>query len=178
MGSKKIKKVTVEQFIREYLIDHIGKIKKEYPYEAFLLISCGIEFLGKCLKRQQMNKQDALNFDWHKTGTSKDDFRNVFNGKFVLLKKYSTIVDDLYDSLRCGLCHAYQVKPGLRISNGTEEILSGNDKVISIQNYYNAFQEVCDDILKGGDYLDKKFFEIEEKGNEAISGATATIIEK
>ena len=93
------------------------------------------------------------------------------------MSKYDSIKDDLYDCLRCGLCHAYQVKPGIRISDDTEEKLSGNDKIVNINNYYNAFKTACEDILKNEKtYLRKFLFQVKETNNGAISGSTATII--
>ena len=54
-----------KEFIREYLIGKIGKLKDSEPYIAFLMMSIGIEFLGKCLNDKH---------DWDVSNMSESDF--------------------------------------------------------------------------------------------------------
>lgn len=42
------KEVSLNDFLKDTIIQ-FGEIKDKYPYYAFLLISDGIEFLGKCI---------------------------------------------------------------------------------------------------------------------------------
>ena len=86
--------VSVRKFIEDYLITQIGEIKPKYPYFAFLLMSVGIEFLGKCQN----------DYDWDDFSRIKPN-ENFDNGlKIYPLKKYVTT--GLYDKLRNGFAHA------------------------------------------------------------------------
>ena len=150
------KTITVGNFIRSYLIDHIGEIKKLYPYESFLLISCGIEFLGKCINRR----------DWHESGHSGADFNTAIRA-FPSLSKYEK--EDLYSKVRCGLCHAFQVKEGMLLSNLETE------DAVSVDEFYEAFKSACETLLENSDYcdlLEKDFFNIKEESGVSITGNT------
>lgn len=165
--------IKVKDFIEKYLIGHIGEIKDKYPYEAFLLISCGIEFLGKCLN----------NRNWQDTGQSKADFENAVEN-IPSLKRYTSVKKDLYKSLRCGLCHAFQPKKGFLISNSQSEQLDKNKGgiVINIKKFYDAFEKACYDLLEArvtaGKNLDDTFLYITEEEETSTTGSTRPMIEK
>lgn len=62
--------MTVREFISEYLKRHIKEIKGNgYPFEAFMLMSIGIEFLGKCVNisfdPQIRNYVPTLSFEFN-----------------------------------------------------------------------------------------------------------------
>ena len=49
-------KIPLETFIRKYLICEIYSILKEHPFLAMSLMSIGVEFLGKCLNYDTVDK--------------------------------------------------------------------------------------------------------------------------
>lgn len=160
--------ISLENFIQDVLIKQIGQIKKEYPYLAFLLISTGIEFLGKCIN--SANFQDP--------GHSSNDFKNAL-GCFDSLKKYNSI--DLYSTIRCGLCHSMQPKPGIKLSDSMPQSLDKQGSIINIDNYYSDFKSACNDLLTSPQsFLPKNrsltldFIKIDSDGSgNSASGATA-----
>ena len=120
--SKVIKK-SAKEFIKEYLIGKIGKLKDSEPYIAFLMMSIGIEFLGKCLNDKH---------DWDISNMSESDF-NLAIGSLKSLSKYQGW--GLYHKLRCGLAHTMMVKSGLWIKNkGTS-----TSTCVSCEEFYNDF---------------------------------------
>lgn len=132
------KDIDVKQFIKEYLIKRIGKLRKDFPFESFILISVGIEFLGKCLQKDFGRAKVTKG---NKHNTPKDDF-NLAIKDFCTLKKYMAI-PELYHNLRCGLAHRYML-------NG-ENIELGKDKndlvkrpyLIGCSDFYKDFKVAC-----------------------------------
>ena len=91
---------------------------------------------------------------------------------------------DLYKSLRCGLCHAFQPKKGFLISNSQSEQLDKNKGgiVINIKKFYDAFEKACYDLLEArvtaGKNLDDTFLYITEEEETSTTGSTRPMIEK
>ena len=127
------KVITARDFISEYLIDQIGKIKDTYPYFAFLLMAVGIEFLGKCLNEPKD--------DWK--GTKSPEV--YFNDGLRLLDIYEDIKDlDLYHILRCGMVHSLLTDNSLKLSDK-----SGGEPSISCKDFYESFRKACQKVLEG-----------------------------
>ncbi len=116
--------VTVREFIEEYLIRQIGEIKNDYPYLAFVLMSVGIEFLGKCQNT--------------KTNWQYNDSANDFKlGMSLFSNSYNWNAGDLYSKLRCGMAHALQTKQ-IDLSD------TGNcNNGISCDMFYDDFVSAC-----------------------------------
>lgn len=152
---------SAKEFIQEYLIDKIGKLKDTEPYIAFLMMSIGIEFLGKCLNKKK--KWDAEN-------RSKKDF-NLAIRSLESLKKYQSW--DLYNKLRCGLAHTMMVKSGLKIKDkGTS-----TSTCVSCEEFYNDFKTACEEVMNKPRLtknLDADYFVETEQGDASITGSTAT----
>lgn len=157
--SKVIKK-SGKEFIREYLIDKIEKLKDSDPYIAFLMMSIGIEFLGKCLNKKKK---------WDTEDRSKKDF-NLAISSLNSLNKYQGW--DLYHKLRCGLAHTMMVKSGLEIKDkGTS-----TSTCVSCEGFYNDFKAACEEVMNMSlpvKNLDADYLVIKEEGGASATGSTA-----
>lgn len=142
--------VSVREFIEEYLIGHIGKIKEGYPYFAFLLMAVGIEFLGKCLNEFE-------DWDDYKFTKPSDNFDEGL--KVPSLNKYQN--KNLYYELRCGLAHSFLTNNGLKLSD--------KDGVVNCEEFYKDFESACREVLAMKNLpkknLDSPFFTIANKVN-------------
>ena len=160
--SKVIKK-SGKEFIREYLIGKIGKLKDTEPYIAFLMMSIGIEFLGKCLNKKKK---------WDTEDRSKKDF-NLAIGRLKSLNKYQSW--DLYHKLRCGLAHTMMVKSGLEIKDKG----ASTSTCVSCEGFYNDFKEACEEVMNMSlpvKNLDGDYLVIKEEDGASATGSTATNI--
>ena len=131
--------MTVREFISEYLKRHIKEIKGNgYPFEAFMLMSIGIEFLGKC-----------VNISFDKTEQSKKDFESAIDN-LGDLNKYKNL-DGLYGVLRCGLVHCYMLNDSsIELREGNNDLCS-EQKVLGCDDFYGDFSKACDEILNSMD---------------------------
>ena len=171
LDEKTQKQMTRVDFIKHVLIGEIGEIGQKHPYLAFSLIAIGIEFLGKFIDTESKNNTES---------------RNSFNYAITFLKgfeKYRNLIDinkigknnkklleesrhnynhlpkkfDLYDELRCGMCHALLPKGNLLLSDGNEEF-SINDNTVTLhlgrlyEDFKNACYEVIEKIQYDGNY--------------------------
>lgn len=136
--------MTVKDFINKYFIEEIGSLVEERPFVSFVLMSIGIEFLGKCLNTN----------DWDdKNERSGKTFDNALQ-QFDSLKKYQAI-PDLYHNLRCGLAHRLMVK-GHVILTPDQNNLTGPDYTIGCKEFYNDFKQACLDAIANKNGLIKK----------------------
>ena len=153
--------ITVRDFIRSYLIGEIGEIKEKHPYFAMILISVGIEFLGRCLS----------GYNWDSTANAKF-FKEGLT--FDSLKRYDDDNNSLYHSLRCGLVHTFLTDDRYSLSKNTTD---GN--IISCSQIYDDFVKACNDLLnKNDDRLSETFITTKITDNDSVSGSTRTICNK
>lgn len=150
---------SVKEFIKEYLIDQIGEIKENYPYFAFLLMSVGIEFLGKCQSSD----------DWNEPGNSRRDFDNGLEIK--PLDEYKHF--DLYTNLRCGLAHALLTKGQLVLSD------KGEKSAINCDEFYKKFKKACEQVINSTKDENNKIYingniEIKKELNDIFITITPT----
>ncbi len=135
--------VTVKDFIEDYYIKELEQlIEDKYAFTAFLVISCGIEFLGKCLSP----------YDWFDRGYSTDDFNNALK-VFDSLNKYSSLGLEfnkndgedisLYSIIRCGIVHSSVPKIGLSITEGKNNL----PNEIGLKDLSKDFMNACRSIL-------------------------------
>jgi hypothetical protein len=151
--------MNVQNFIKQLYIKEVSEIKDVHPYIAYMVIGAGIEFLGKVLEQPSRN-------DWFEEGHSKSDFENA-----VLtlpgLNNYSAIKEPLYRQLRCGLIHSSLPKRDLKLGDkNTVENIAATPYELNIDNFYNAFKTVCEDVIKqvdeGAISITGDFLEVEE----------------
>jgi len=134
-----------KDYIREVLVEEVGKIVINHPYLSFLLICSGIEFLGKCIDATEK---------WGE-GSSKEQFKVAIIKLFP--ERYHNLADDLYKDLRCGMVHRFLpgsifLTQNKNDSNG--EILYNNHpylkdgkKILVIEYFYFDFVEACKKVL-------------------------------
>lgn len=132
--------MTVQKFIKYVYVEEIADIKDKHPYIAYMVMGAGIEFLGKVLEQPHRN-------DLFEKGHSKADFEKAIS-ELSGLKRYKGI-KNLYEQLRCALLHSSL--PGVDIklgNNKATENISTIPYVLNIDNFYNAFKDVCEDVVK------------------------------
>lgn len=159
--------LTAREFIQETLIKEFADIvngEKEHNYISFLLISCGIEFLGKCMA--------PVGTDWHHRASEQYFKQGV--SLFPDPYKQQDIDDVLYHGLRCGICHALLPKNELIVSSTEEQDLNGNPLHLNIHTFYNDFKQACTTLLENENYkarLEESFMATSENS----SGSPKTI---
>ena len=134
--------VSVKEFIENYYIKDLEGLINNHPFTAFLVISCGIEFLGKCLSSN----------DWFDRGHSTDDFNNALK-VFDSLNKYSSLGLEfnkndgedisLYSRIRCGIVHSSVPKIGLSITEGKNNL----PNEIGLKDLSKDFINACKSLL-------------------------------
>ncbi len=133
-------------FINETLIGEIGAIvngKEKHDYLSYLLISCGIEFLGKCTAPIKTNWQDHKeNGYYFKKGLAL--FPNTYNEP--------GIPDTLYSGLRCGICHALLPKNIIMVSSTSSQDFSSTPICLNILTFYEDFKNACEKLLQDAAY--------------------------
>jgi hypothetical protein len=141
-------------FISQVLVDEIGSISVSNVYLSFVLISIGIEFLGKCI--------DDETSDWNAGGKSEKHFNLAIS---KLMPKYRPY--NLYKLLRCGLSHSLAPQEGLSLSENKNNtihlsIKSDGTLILNIENFYNDFKDACKIVLNNIDknvYKNKKIYQ-------------------
>ncbi|MCK9329999.1 MAG: hypothetical protein M0Q94_09020 [Candidatus Cloacimonetes bacterium] len=142
------------------MIDEIGDVVNHHPYLAFLLISSGIEFLGKCI--------DTKNQEWDTNKNEQDEppfdkaIKELFPEKYkIFLEKYN-----LRDQLRNGMSHMYtpKAKIGLtqikhdhdgKIKYKDNPVEEDNKLTIVIEYFYIDFVNACKTVIEKDFDVDK-----------------------
>lgn len=135
--------LTAKEFIQKVLIDELGSMIKTHPYMSFIIMSIGIEFLGKCINRGRV--------DWNLGGRPTVDFEKAINDipNFERYRIYLT-THDLYDSLRCGLAHSVAPKGKVTLSSKEEAphlTVFGNSVNLKVEDFYKDFKEACEYVI-------------------------------
>lgn len=144
------------EFIQETLIDEFNDIvngEKEHNYISFLLISCGIEFLGKCMA--------PVGTDWHHSASTQYFKQGI--SLFPDPYKQQGIDKVLYDRLRCGICHALLPGDELIVSSTEEQKLNSNPIRLNIRTFFDDFKDACTSLLENEKYnarLEENFISI------------------
>ena len=139
--------MTARDFIEKTLIEEYGNIVNEgkHDYISFLLISCGIEFLGRC--------RASKGTDWNDRQGNGYYFKE---GLALFTKAYNEpcIKDTLYSGLRCGICHSLLPKE-ICLSATVEQDLNGNPLHLNIHTFYNDFKQACTTLLENENYKER-----------------------
>ena len=123
------------------LIGEFGQIiDKGYHFISFGLLTAGIEFLGKCLQKNQ---------DWHQAGTSKINFNFAIK---KLMPKYHhlNLKYKLHDSLRNGFAHALAPKTGIFLTHKDENdnhLKEDGGLTLVIEDFYDDFKKACEAVI-------------------------------
>ena len=183
--------MTKNEFIETSLIAEIGRIKDVYPYWAFLLMSVGIEFLGRILNKRSDEDNGSSKYDFcyaiHNIDALKE-YREYTstphinsNGKLsydfpskILLK--SDPKKDFYAQLRCAFAHNLQMGRGIVLDNSCEKHLLENSVRLGVHAFYDDFKKACEEILSllnSEEHLSSEkmnFFDVKSIGNISLSG--------
>lgn len=134
--------IDIATFIRDNYISELKRlIQNRHFFVAFLVISSGIEFLGKAIS----------NHGWFKKGMSKKDFNHAL-AVFPSLNKYSNLGikydssqndESFYAIVRCGIVHASRPLQGISLSD-TINLLPNE---IGIKDLSTDFFTACNDLL-------------------------------
>lgn len=126
-------------------IDQLGSIINDHPYISFIVISTGIEFLGKCIDHD-------LN-QWDKIRKPRKYFEKAIL-TIPSLQVYSSYLDqntfDLYSNLRCGLVHSASPNYLITLSSKQETghlVLENNRLNLKIEDFYRDFRLACEFII-------------------------------
>lgn len=147
-----------KEFIDVFFVQQLNEIVERFPYHAFIIMSTGIEFLGRCLKG---------NYDWETERVSRELFEHAIT-KLDSLKKYAPYLKnngnyDLYVSLRCGLSHSASPKFEITLSSKAEAphmtMISGRRLNLRCEDFFYDFKTACENIIR----MD---FDIDDKMNE------------
>lgn len=126
----------VREFIQKFMIDDIGRLVDSHPFHSFVLMSIGIEFLGKCLR----------DGDWDDPNrNATEDFNNAIS-ELYSFTKYRNI-DGLYDKLRCGLAHLSVPKNGIKLDREGNDI-SSSPIILGCREMYEDFKSACNEVLE------------------------------
>jgi len=145
--------ISVSEFIQWTLIDSYKGIAENNSYIGFILISGGIEFLGKCL-------DDNVEFDYYKTGLT--HFDDAIKALFTDTNYRTTA---FRDNVRNGFAHALRLKKKsnmglasrLRDLNDDERkknpknfcsVKNSKKKILFIEDYYDDFKIACEEVLR------------------------------
>ena len=118
------------------VIDELKDIVENHPFHAFALLAIVIEVLGKSINSHT---------DWQHFERNGLDFNNALN-KYQSLKKYSTLSVSLYDTLRCGMAHAFLPKKGIKLVPDKNDF--SND-TIGCKELYEDIVIAWSDLKKG-----------------------------
>ena len=170
-------KITLERFIRKYLICEIYSILKAHPFLAMSLMSLGVEFLGKCLNYNSVD--DIKNKGDHE---SKKNFNYTIKN-LNAFKEYQNLIQpdndskgiELYNNLRCGFAHNFMVKDEI-ILQASKNNFNTKPITIGVSNFFDDFFEACMEVIKLKSELMKEEFSYEENGYTGTTKYNQSII--
>lgn len=165
--------ITLEGFIRKYLICEISSILKEHPFLAMSLMSIGVELLGKCLKYNSVD--EIKNKGGHK---SKKNFNYAIEN-LNAFKEYKNLIHskdiELYNNLRCGFAHTFMVKDEI-ILQASKNDFNTKPITIGVGNFSDDFIEACMEVIKLKSELMNEEFSYEENGYTGTTKGNQSII--
>lgn len=158
--------LTARDFIEKTLIEEFSDIVNEgkHNYLFFLLISCGIEFLGKCMADEGT--------DWNHNKPHGEYFKDGL-ALFPDCYNQNDIPTILYKGLRCGICHA--LLTGIKVTSTEKQNLDSDTVCLNIHTFFNDFKQACTALIENENYMARlgESFLATSKGS---SGTPETII--
>ena len=144
-----------KEFIESVLINEMKDVVFRHPYLSFLLISVGVEFLGKCLLTDHQ--------DWNDIRPEKA-FEEGAGLLYKIDSRYKEL--NLRDELRNGFAHTFIPKSKIALSevrSGAKnfQIHSSGKTVLVVEEFYRDFVVACREVINTG-------FSKEDKMNKEI----------
>ncbi len=157
---------TAETFL-SYYVKRISNIIRKEPFISIISISCGIEFLGKCI--------NTYVAEWNEPSHSKEDFESAINhfDAFIAyrpwLQKYR-----LYNSLRCGTVHSLMTSTNIKLVNigpheETDDVLTFSAEQY-LKHFSAAVIQFRKEKKKGAKSVDSAFAKIENNFKVSTTG--------
>jgi hypothetical protein len=147
-----------KEFIDGVLINEMKDIVNKHPYFSFLLISVGIEFLGKCLLTNHQN--------WNAIRANKAFTKGV-EMLHKIDERYKEL--NLKDELRDGFAHTFLPKSKIALSEiraGAKNFqIHGSGKTVLVaEEFYRDFVIACREVINAefpeNDKMNKEFLYI------------------
>ena len=160
--------ISASTFIEHTLIGEYGDIVNEgkHDYLSFLLIACGIEFLGRCMESEGTDWQDPYKS------------RYYFGRRMSLFKQdYDNLADTLYKELRCGFCHSLLPEEKIIVSSKKPQDLNCIPICLNLHTFFNDFKDACNALLNDDAHKDR-LNQLFLAASQDSSGATITTINK
>lgn len=176
-----ITQYSVEKFIDQFVFSDTKNIMQQNPYQAFALLSIGIEILGKCFSRG----------NWDTFVPSEDCFNNAIQ-KCPELSKYkhfdTTVTskskclshrrkkkktNKLYSLLRCGMAHSLKPKTQLVLVPGMNDF---STNTIGCNELYDDCLQAWKSIKLGKTKIKKRLDEPIFYVDDIVSGSTRETI--
>lgn len=134
--------LNAKQFIQTVFIDELGCLVDSKPYHSFMLMSIGIEFLGKCIDKNLVHWNERASLKYFKNAIS----------KIPSLKKYECYLKsyNFYNSFRSGLVHAGAPTFSITLSskNQTEHLVIQNERLnLKVEDFYADFKMACEFVI-------------------------------
>jgi hypothetical protein len=134
------------EFINVVFIHELKGIVQATPYISFLIITTGIEFLGKCLDLEAPH--------WNVKNRAKVNFEYAIN-QLNAFENYRPFLEShrLWDSLRNGFSHSFVPKFTVTLSSKNEmphlTIHHDNQRVnLRCEDFYTDFSNACIEVIK------------------------------
>ena len=177
-----MKQYSVEQFIDQFVFSDTKDIMQNNPYQAFALISFGIEILGKCFYKGPWDKhvqsEDCFNRAIKSCQSlgkySRFDIVVPSKSKCFLCRKNKT-TNELYRFLRCGMAHSLKPSGQLTLVPDNNDF---DNHVIGCNDLYDDCLIAWRDIKNGKTRIKKNLTELIYYVDDAVSGNTPTIVTK
>ncbi len=158
---------TAETFL-SYYVKRISHIIRKEPFLSIILISCGIEFLGKCI--------NAHVAKWNEPSHSKEDFESAIN-KYDAFKAYRSWLQKyrLYNNLRCGTVHSLMTSTNIKLVNIGPHNEMNDVLTFSADQYFKDFSAAVirfrKERKKGAKSVESDFATIEDSFDVSTTGA-------
>ena len=131
---KEQKEVSVKQYIEEYIMKSVEELVGGDQYlPAFLMITCGVEFLGKCIGPKPFKDRDHQG----------NNFKNALGGFSSLNKYIFGCSVDIYKNLRCGIVHSLLPDNNIMLVEENNNL----PNVIGLKDLKDDFITACNDLL-------------------------------
>src|SRR3989344_5466692 len=137
-----------EGYIEKYLIKEIGEIVKNHQELSWVLMTAGIEFLGRCID------DSSTDINKWSTGYGERVFKSAITNLFPSeYHQYNEKCSDycLYKQLRCGFNHT--TLPGSKMILSERKLkqkhlsISGSSLVLVAEDFYDDFKKACEQVL-------------------------------
>lgn len=161
---------TVEQFIDQFVFSDTKTILKSNPYQAFALLSIGLEMLGKCFCKGPWANSPSSETDLYTAIQNCPELQKYQVLNYIKTTKKSTKnTNYLYSMLRCGMVHSFMPDKALVLVPDNNDL---SNFIIGCDELYNDALSAWQSIKTGKTAIKKNLSEIVFYVDDSVSGAT------